>query len=292
MENTAAIVIQSEELSLKEQRRFDACIEEYKTCEEVINKQSVNQFRILRIIRDERLYRAKYGTGEGAFTACYKAELGEHRSVAWAHAGISKLEACEVVSEAFGVPVDEIELSFRSARIIKKIDPEDVVEVVESALEQSGKITPKSLEGAISKIEDREEVETQDETPSALGIPDDGWVESDNWEVNNDNRTELPSGTTEADLAEAEESAFTTTDETNQSIVEEFGDAVDVRPVNEEKNPAILVDALTKKHVGPACRDIDEIAKANGVKGPNYAIANESLNSLIEALKELRKGNP
>ena len=57
-----------------------------------------------------------------------------------------------------------------------------------------------------------------------------------------------------------------------------------------EISPAKMVDALTKKHVGYLVRGIDAVAKINGGKGPNHKQANDSLNTLIGALKKMRKG--
>ena len=57
-----------------------------------------------------------------------------------------------------------------------------------------------------------------------------------------------------------------------------------------EISPAKMVDELTKKHVGYLVRGIDAVAKINGGKGPNHKQANDSLNTLIKALKGMRKG--
>jgi ParB-like chromosome segregation protein Spo0J len=55
-------------------------------------------------------------------------------------------------------------------------------------------------------------------------------------------------------------------------------------------SPAKTVDQLSKKHVGPLVRGIDEVAKINGGKGLAHVCANDALNDLIAALKRMRGG--
>jgi hypothetical protein len=53
---------------------------------------------------------------------------------------------------------------------------------------------------------------------------------------------------------------------------------------------AEIVDGLMRTHVGPIARGLNSIANLLG-EGPNYRAAYEAHNTLIAALKELRKGH-
>lgn len=55
-------------------------------------------------------------------------------------------------------------------------------------------------------------------------------------------------------------------------------------------SPAKLADELSKKHVGPLVRGIDELATVNGGKGLAHVCANDALNDFIAALKRMRGG--
>ena len=57
-----------------------------------------------------------------------------------------------------------------------------------------------------------------------------------------------------------------------------------------EVSSAKLVDQLTRKFVSPMVRGIDNIATANGGKGKYHKQANDALNLLIGALKQMRSG--
>lgn len=62
------------------------------------------------------------------------------------------------------------------------------------------------------------------------------------------------------------------------------------KPGKEVPGAAKLVDDLTKKHVGLLARGLTAIGKANGGEGEVWQAADDALNALIAALKELRKG--
>jgi len=53
---------------------------------------------------------------------------------------------------------------------------------------------------------------------------------------------------------------------------------------------AKLVDQLTKQHIGHVARGLSAIAEANGGEGAQFKIANDALNGMILALKEMRGG--
>ena len=63
------------------------------------------------------------------------------------------------------------------------------------------------------------------------------------------------------------------------------------KSTTKEKSPAKLVDQLTRKFISPLVRGIDNVATMNGGKGKWHKQANDALNSLIGATKEMRKGN-
>ena len=54
---------------------------------------------------------------------------------------------------------------------------------------------------------------------------------------------------------------------------------------------ASLVDSLVKKHIGQIARALTAIAEANGGEGAQFKAADDGLNQLITALKEMRKGH-
>lgn len=58
----------------------------------------------------------------------------------------------------------------------------------------------------------------------------------------------------------------------------------------QKSTAASLVDALTKKHVGQIARELTAIAEANGGEGDQFKAADDGLNKLINALREMRKG--
>jgi hypothetical protein len=51
-----------------------------------------------------------------------------------------------------------------------------------------------------------------------------------------------------------------------------------------------LVDELSRAHIGPVARGLTAIAKANGGEGKQFHAADDGLNAVIAALKEMRKG--
>ena len=57
-----------------------------------------------------------------------------------------------------------------------------------------------------------------------------------------------------------------------------------------ETSVATLVDNLFRSHVGHVARGLTGIAEANGGEGPQFRRADEGLNDLIGAMKEMREG--
>lgn len=57
-----------------------------------------------------------------------------------------------------------------------------------------------------------------------------------------------------------------------------------------EKSPAKLIDKLTREHISPLVKGLDSVARIIGERGPNYETADNHLNGLIGAFKELKGG--